>query len=99
MKLDFEYGHGLLSAELPDDTDVFIPGQTVPDPPCIPEDQLEAATLAALRAPIGMPPLAELGFPGADGGFYRRTFTVPGGVCRAAGCGHRSPSSPPVRRG
>ena len=38
MKLDFEYGHGLMSAELPDNTDVFIPGTTVADPPCIPED-------------------------------------------------------------
>ena len=32
MKLDFEYGQGLMSAELPDNTDVFIPGTTVPDP-------------------------------------------------------------------
>ena len=30
MKLDFEYGHGLMSANLPDDTDVFIPGKTMP---------------------------------------------------------------------
>ena len=29
MKIDFEYGHGLMSANLPDDTDVFIPGETV----------------------------------------------------------------------
>lgn len=29
MKLDFEYGNGLMSAELPDNTDVFIPGTTV----------------------------------------------------------------------
>ena len=38
MKLDFEYGHGLMSAELPDNTKVFIPGETVPDPPCLPQD-------------------------------------------------------------
>lgn len=25
MKLDFEYGAGLMSAELPENTDVFIP--------------------------------------------------------------------------
>ncbi len=42
MRLSFEYGQGLMSAELPDTTDVFIPGETVPDPPCIPEDQIEA---------------------------------------------------------
>lgn len=29
-----------MAAELPDNTDVFIPGETVADPPCIPEDQL-----------------------------------------------------------
>ena len=32
MKLDFEYGEGVLSANLPDSTDVFIPGVTVPEP-------------------------------------------------------------------
>ena len=29
MKLEFEYGQGLLGAELPDSTDIFIPGETV----------------------------------------------------------------------
>ena len=29
MKLDFEYGEGVMSANLPDNTDVFIPGVTV----------------------------------------------------------------------
>ena len=36
MKLDFEYGNGMMSAELPDSTDVFVPGETVPDPPACP---------------------------------------------------------------
>ena len=26
MKLDFEYGQGLMSANLPDNTDIFVPG-------------------------------------------------------------------------
>ena len=52
-------------ADLPDSTDVFIPGVTVPDPPCIPEGQLESAYRESLRYPIGMPPLSELAFPGA----------------------------------
>ena len=56
MKLDFEYGHGLMSAELPDTTDVFIPGTTVADPACIPEDKLEKAYLESLHNPIGMKP-------------------------------------------
>lgn len=43
MKLNFEYGQGTMAAELPDNTDVFIPGETVKDPAYIPEDQLEAA--------------------------------------------------------
>ena len=41
MKLDFEYGHGLMSAELPDNTDVFIPGTTVADPPRPPGEKPE----------------------------------------------------------
>ena len=58
MKLGFEYGHGLMDADLSDSTDVFIPGETVADPPCLPQDwdSLYAATLESIRAPIGMPP-------------------------------------------
>ena len=37
MKLDFEYGQGLMSANLPDNTDIFVPGETVPDPECLPQ--------------------------------------------------------------
>lgn len=51
MKLSFEYGAGLMAAELPDNTDVFIPGETVADPPCIPEDQLVEKTLESIRTP------------------------------------------------
>lgn len=64
MKLALEYGHGLMEAEFPDNTDVFIPGETVPDPPHIPEEKLVAETLKSLRNPIGMPPLSELAKPG-----------------------------------
>ena len=66
MKLDFEYGHGLMSANLPDNTDVFIPGKTIPDPPCLPQDwdSLYAATLESIRNPYGMPALRELAAPG-----------------------------------
>ena len=52
MKFDFEYGQGTMSAELPDNTDIFIPGETVKDPDHIPEDQLEAAYLESLAHPI-----------------------------------------------
>ena len=66
MKLDFEYGHGLMSANLPDNTDVFIPGKTVPDPECLPQDwdSLYNATLESIRNPYGMPALRELAAPG-----------------------------------
>lgn len=67
MKLDFEYGQGFMSAELPDNTDVFIPGVTVPDPPCLPQDKesLMEATRESIRNPIGMPPLSKLAHPGS----------------------------------
>ncbi len=68
MKLEFEYGNGLLAAELPETTDVFITGKTVVDPLCLPQDwdSLYGATLASIRNPIGMEPLAELAHPGAQ---------------------------------
>lgn len=65
MKLDFEYGQGTMSAELPDNTDVFIPGVTVPDPPYIPEDQLVEATRHSIQNPIGMEPLSKLAKKGS----------------------------------
>lgn len=65
MKLGFEYGHGLMTAELPDNADVFIPGETVLDPPCIPEDQIAEKTLESIRNPMGMPPLSELAHKGS----------------------------------
>ena len=66
MKLDFEYGQGTMSASLPEDTDIFIPGETVADPPCLPQDwdSLYNATLESIRNPIGMPALKELAGPG-----------------------------------
>jgi lactate racemase len=61
MKLSFEYGQGHMEAELPDDrTDVFIPGETVPDPPHIPENQLEEETRKSILNPIGMDPISKL---------------------------------------
>lgn len=62
IKLNFEYGEGFMSAELPDNTDVFIPGETVADPECLPQDwdSLYNATLESIRNPIGMEPLANI---------------------------------------
>ena len=67
MKLEFEYGRGKMSAELPDNTDVFIPGETVPDPPCIKQDwdTLYHTTWESIRHPVGMPELRELAHKGS----------------------------------
>ena len=64
MRLEFEYGHGTMEAELPDYTDVFIPGETVKDPAYIPEDKLKDAYLESLANPIGMPRLSALAHKG-----------------------------------
>ena len=65
MKMEFEYGQGTISAELPENTDIFIPGETVKDPDYIPEEELEAAYLESLAHPIGMPALSELAHKGS----------------------------------
>ena len=65
MRLEFEYGKGMMSASLPDDTDVFIPGVTVPDPECIPEDRIKEETLRSIRNPIGMPRIDQLACKGS----------------------------------
>jgi len=64
MKLQFEYGQGYMEAELPDDrTEVFIPGETVPDPLYL--QNPVPATREAILNPIGMPPISKLVGEGA----------------------------------
>ncbi len=69
---EFEYGTGTMGANLPDSTDVFIPGETVKDPDYIPEDKLEEAYLNSIRNPIGMKPVTELVHEGS-----KVVFVVP----------------------
>ena len=57
MKLKFEYGHGFMEAEVPDNTDVFIPGVTVKDPE--PLANIEDVTRESILNPIGVPPISE----------------------------------------
>ncbi|WHH60937.1 lactate racemase domain-containing protein [Petroclostridium sp. X23] len=57
MKLNFEYGNGLMEANLPDNTDVFVPGETVADPPLL--QNIEEETRKSILNPIGLPPIAE----------------------------------------
>ena len=74
MEMQFEYGKEMITANLPDSTDVFVPGETVADPPCLPQDwdSLYAATLQSVRNPVGMPPLSELAHRGS-----RVTIVIP----------------------
>jgi len=65
MICNFEYGQGTMRADLPDTTDLFVPGETVIDPPCIPEDKLVEETKKSLRNPIGMQPLSQLAHKGS----------------------------------
>lgn len=69
---EFEYGAGTMGADLPDNTDEFIPGVTVPDPEHIPEGKLEAAYRESLDHPIGMPTVKELAHKGS-----KVVFVVP----------------------
>jgi hypothetical protein len=62
-RVAFEYGQGVMEADLPDNTDIFVPGETVPDPPYLPDPV--AATRISILNPIGMPPIAELVKPDA----------------------------------
>ncbi|MEN6499292.1 MAG: lactate racemase domain-containing protein [Rectinema sp.] len=56
MKLAFEYGLGMMEANLPDSTDIFIPGETVPDPPLL--EDIEAATRRSIQNPVGVEPIS-----------------------------------------
>ncbi len=63
MKLEFEYGQGMMSANLPDNTDVFIPGETVKDPVYL--EDVYAATKESLLNPLGMEPISKLAHKGS----------------------------------
>ena len=57
MKVSFEYGHGLMDANLPDNTDVFIPGETVKDPPYL--ENIVEETRKSILNPIGVDPISK----------------------------------------
>lgn len=58
MKVTFEYGQGFIDANLPDDlTDVFIPGETVPDPPVLKD--IYGETKKSILNPIGIDPISK----------------------------------------
>lgn len=64
IKVEFEYGHGTMPALLPKDrTEIFIPGETVPEPPVL--EDIEGATREAILNPIGMDPISKLVGPGS----------------------------------
>lgn len=61
--VDLEYGEGTMRANLPDSAEIFIPGETVPDPPYL--ENVEEATRQSILNPIGMSPISALVGPGA----------------------------------
>ncbi len=67
MEMQFEYGKGMIAANLPENTDVFVPGETVLDPACLPQDwdSLYEATKKSVQNPIGMEPLSKLAHKGS----------------------------------
>jgi hypothetical protein len=62
-KVQFEYGQGFMEAELPENAEIFIPGETVPDPPFL--EDVESATRESILNPAGMPPISEIVGPGS----------------------------------
>ncbi len=80
ISVEFEYGEGVLEAQLPDHTQIFIPGETVPDPPHL-EDP-ETATRESITNPVGMTAISDLvghgstvtiSFPDKVKGGYQKT--------------------------
>jgi hypothetical protein len=57
-KVLFEYGQGVMEAELPDSAQVFVPGETVPDPPYL--ENPEGATRESILNPVGMDRISKL---------------------------------------
>ena len=88
MKLMFEYGQGLIEADLPETTDIFIPGITVPDPPVM--KNIFEDTKKSILNPIGMQSISKIVKPGmkvsivfpdkVKGGFHKtshRKVSIP----------------------
>lgn len=63
MKIKFEYGKGFMEANLPENTDVFITGETVKDPPVL--ENIYEETRKSILNPIGLKPIAEQVGPGS----------------------------------
>ena len=64
MKLSFEYGQGFMDGDFPDSTDIFTPGETVPDPSHIAFEKMEEETRKSILNPISMEPISALAGPG-----------------------------------
>jgi len=57
MELNFEYGTGMVTANLPDNTDIFIPGETVKDPAFLAD--IKGETTRSILNPIGVEPISK----------------------------------------
>jgi nickel-dependent lactate racemase len=58
MKVQFEYGHGIIEAEMPRNTEIFIPGETIADPPILKD--IKGGTQDAILNPLSMAPIKNL---------------------------------------
>lgn len=63
MRVALEYGDEHLTVELPGSATVIRAGRAHPEPPALPDPA--AATLAAVRSPLGCAPLGDLVGPGS----------------------------------
>ncbi len=63
QNVSIEYGEGVMDLSLPDSADIFIPGETVPDPPAIPASEIIARTRESLENPLNMKPIPQLVSP------------------------------------
>ena len=57
MKVVFEYGEGFMEATLPNNADIFIPGETIKDP--LPLDNPDKETRKSILNPIGIDPISK----------------------------------------
>ncbi|TVQ39623.1 MAG: DUF2088 domain-containing protein [Spirochaetaceae bacterium] len=60
MNVSIEYGEGMMDISLPDSADIFVPGETIPDPPAIPATAIIARTRESLDNPLNMKPIQQL---------------------------------------
>ena len=57
MNISLEYGTGTMEAQLPDSSHIFMPGETIKDPPIL--EDIYGTTKASVLNPIGLEPISK----------------------------------------